>query len=202
MAPLQDHQAARGSATSRGTGKEADMKLLLLALLMAPMAASLALPASAQQMRYKYQTPAAPGVATPDKLETSIGTLNLSDGYPDATTVQKIYDNLDASRALQAYLLALPIVNHAGMREAIRKFGPDNQTNVIFENLTDSRSLQLTPNDNTIYSWIWLDTHKGPLVVQMPPKVLGMIDDFWYRWAADVGITGADKGKGGKYLVL
>ena len=32
--------------------------------------------------------------------------------------------------------------------------------------------------------------------------VLGLIDDFWYRWVADVGITGADKGKGGKYLIL
>jgi hypothetical protein len=41
---------------------------------------------------YKMTTPIAPGVATPDKLETSIGTLNLSDGNPDADTVQKIYD--------------------------------------------------------------------------------------------------------------
>ena len=32
--------------------------------------------------------------------------------------------------------------------------------------------------------------------------VLGTIDDFWYRWVADVGITGADRGKGGKYLIL
>jgi len=40
------------------------------------------------------------------------------------------------------------------------------------------------------------------LVVEIPPKVLGAIDDFWYRWVADVGITGADKGAGGKYLVL
>ncbi|MBP2649117.1 MAG: hypothetical protein H6Q77_2741 [Gemmatimonadetes bacterium] len=31
---------------------------------------------------------------------------------------------------------------------------------------------------------------------------LGAIDDFWYRWVADVGITGPDKGKGGKYLIL
>jgi hypothetical protein len=162
--------------------------------------AMLALPASAQQ--YKYQTPTAPGVATPDKVETPIGTLNLSDGYPDAATVQKVYDNLDASRALQAYLLALPIVNQAGMREALRKFGPDNQTDVIFETLADSRSVQLTPNDDTIYNWIWLDTRKEPLVVELPPKVLGIIDDFWYHWAADVGITGADKGQGGKYLVL
>jgi len=169
-------------------------------LSMLSLMTMFALPASAQQ--YKYQTPMPPGVATPDKVETSIGTLNLSDGYPDAATVQKIYDNLDASRALQAYLLALPIVNQAGIREAIRKFGPDNQTDVIMENLADSRTIQLTPNDDTIYNWIWLDTHKGPLVVELPPKVLGIVDDFWYHWAADVGITGADKGQGGKYLVL
>jgi hypothetical protein len=169
-------------------------------LLVASLIAFLTLPANAQQ--YKYQTAPAPGVATPDRLDTSIGTLNLRDGYPDTATVQKIYDNLDASRALQAYLLALPIVNQAGMREAIRKFGPDNQTDVIFEQLADARSVQLTPNDDTIYNWIWLDTHKGPLVVELPPKVLGIIDDFWYNWSADVGITGADKGQGGRYLVL
>jgi hypothetical protein len=32
--------------------------------------------------------------------------------------------------------------------------------------------------------------------------VLGAIDDFWYHWVADIGITGADKGRGGKYLIL
>jgi hypothetical protein len=32
--------------------------------------------------------------------------------------------------------------------------------------------------------------------------VLGLIDDMWYKWVTDVGITGADHGKGGKYLVL
>ena len=151
---------------------------------------------------YRYSTPMPPGVATPNKVETSIGTLSLSDGYPDADTAQKVYDNLDRSRALQAYLLAIPIVNQAGMRASLREFGPDNQTNVIWENLVDSKTVELTANDNTVYSFIWLDTHKGPLVVEIPPKVLGLIDDFWYRWVADVGITGADRGQGGKYLVL
>jgi hypothetical protein len=151
---------------------------------------------------YKFSTPMPPGVAVPDKLESSIGTLNLRYGYPEADTVQKIYDNLDRSRALQAYLLALPIVNQVGMRASLREFGPDNQTDVIWENLVDSKTVELTANDNTVYSFVWLDTHKGPLVVEVPPKVLGLIDDFWYRWVADIGITGADKGRGGKYLVL
>jgi hypothetical protein len=62
--------------------------------------------------------------------------------------------------------------------------------------------VELTANDNTVYSFPWIDTRKGPLVVEVPPMVLGLIDDFWYKWVADIGITGADKGKGGKYLIL
>ncbi len=151
---------------------------------------------------YKMTTAFAPGVAVPDKVETSIGDLKLNYGYPDDATTEKVYDNLDRSRALQAYLLAIPIVNQAGMRATERQFGPDNQTDVIWENLVDSKTVQLTANDNTVYSFIWLDTHKGPLVIEVPPMVLGLIDDFWYRWVADIGITGADHGKGGKYLIL
>jgi len=151
---------------------------------------------------YKMTTQIGPGVAVPDQVETSIGTLNLDYGYPDDETTRKVYDNLDASRALQAYLLAIPMVNQASMRASLEEYGPVNQTDVIWEDLVDSKTVELTANDNTVYSFIWLDTHAGPLVVEIPPKVLGLIDDFWYRWVADVGITGPDHGKGGKYLIL
>jgi hypothetical protein len=103
---------------------------------------------------------------------------------------------------LQGYLLAIPIVNQAGMRESLRQFGPVNTNNVIWEDLVDPRTLELTANDNTVYSFIWLDTKKGPLVVEVPPKVLGAVNDCWYRWVADIGITGAGKGAGGRYLFL
>ena len=152
--------------------------------------------------KFKYSTPIAPGVAVPDTIESSIGTLKLSHGYPDDATVEKIYDTPDRSRALQAYLLAIPIVSQVAMRDSLRQRGPDNQTNVIWEDLVGAKTVELTANDNTVYSFIWLDTHKGPLVVEIPPKVLGTIDDFWYSWVVDVGITGPDKGEGGKYLVL
>ena len=33
-------------------------------------------------------------------------------------------------------------------------------------------------------------------------RLLGSINDMWYRWVADVGLVGADKGNGGKYLIL
>jgi hypothetical protein len=64
------------------------------------------------------------------------------------------------------------------MGDALRKFGPVNTTNVIGENLVDSKTVELTANDNTVYSFLWLDTKKGPLVVEIPPKVLGSIDDI------------------------
>jgi len=60
--------------------------------------------------------------------------------------------------------------------------------------------VELTANDNTVYSFIWIDTKNGPLVVEYPP-CLGAIDDFWYRWVADVGITAPTR-EGGKYLIL
>ncbi len=37
----------------------------------------------------KMTTPIAPGVMVPDKVETSIGSLNLHYGYPDDATTQK-----------------------------------------------------------------------------------------------------------------
>jgi hypothetical protein len=40
------------------------------------------------------------------------------------------------------------------------------------------------------------------MVLEVPPKVLGTANDMWQRWVVDVGITGPDKGRGGKYLFL
>lgn len=72
-----------------------------------PLSALLAmlapLPASAQQTSIRH--PPRSVSPPPDKLETSIGPLQLSDRYPDAATVEKIYDNLDRSRVLQAMAL-------------------------------------------------------------------------------------------------
>ena len=135
-------------------------------------------------------------------METSLGTLKFFDGFPDKATVEKLYDNLDFQRAVQAYLLALPAVNMAGLREGLLQVGPANSTIPTFETLMDARSLFLTANANVAYTWIWINLHDGPLVAEVPPMVLGMIDDFWFRYVTDIGVVGPDKGKGGKYLLL
>ncbi|QQO32549.1 DUF1254 domain-containing protein [Bradyrhizobium diazoefficiens] len=176
------------------------MKPTLSAFSALSLIALLVLPADAQQ--YKYETPMPPGVASPSSVETRLGTLKFFDGFPDNATAQKLFENLDFQRAVQAYLMAIPAVSQATNRNAMRTLGPVNTVVPIFEQLMDSRSNFLTANDNTVYSWTWIDLSKGPLVFEVPPKVLGGVNDIWFRWVVDVGITGPDKGEGGKYLFL
>jgi hypothetical protein len=150
----------------------------------------------------KYATEMPAGLKAPAEVKTRLGTLRTKDGFPDKATIEKVYDNLDFQRGVQSMLIAMPGASLVGMRRGLREFGPDNQTVVMFDELMDSRSLFLTANTTSVYNFGWLNTKKGPLVIEVPPKVLGLIDNFWFRWVADVGVTGADKGKGGKYLLL
>jgi hypothetical protein len=142
------------------------------------------------------------GIATPAEVKTRLGILRTKDGFPDEATIEKVYDNLDFQRGVQAVLTAMPAASLSAMRKGLRGLGPDNQTVAIFEELMDSRTLFLTANTTTIYSFMWLNVKDGPLVIEVPPKVLGAIDDFWFHWVGDIGVTGPDKGQGGKYLML
>jgi hypothetical protein len=157
-------------------------------------------PSSAQDFR--ITTPIPRSIVAPDRSETRLGTLKFFDGFPDKETIEKVYDNLDFQRAVQAYLMALPPVSQVGMRAGLRQWGPDNQTVVMWDNLWDSRTLALSANDNSVFGFVWLDLSQGPLVIEAPPGILGLIDDFWHRWAVDIGLTGQDGGRGGKYLML
>ena len=151
---------------------------------------------------FKMTTPIPEGIAVPDRVSSRLGTLNFFDGFPDDATTEKLYDNLDFQRAVQAYLLGLPAVNMASYRKGITGVGPANITIPTFEKLMDSRTLWLTANCNTPYTWMWLDLRNGPVVSEVPPGVLGMYNDAWARYMEDVGILGPDKGQGGKYLAL
>jgi len=175
----------------------------VLTLAIALLVVSAGVPASAQDApKMKMTTDIPQSITTPDKVETRIGTLRFFDGFPDKTTVDKVYDNLDFQRGVQAYLTALPAVSIEGARAGVSEFGPANQTALIAEQLLDSKSLFLTANTTTPYTVLYLDTKNGPLVLEIPSQVLGPIDDAWFRWVSDIGFTGPDGGRGGKYLLL
>ncbi|MGN6540317.1 MAG: DUF1254 domain-containing protein [Ginsengibacter sp.] len=150
----------------------------------------------------KNTTPIPEGIVSPGKVETRLGTLNFFDGFPDDESVKLLYDNLDFQRAVQAYLLALPAVSQVGMQKALLQWGPPNSTLLIWENRITPKTIFWMTQNVTPYSNVWIDLKEGPLVVEIPPRVLGMINDIWGHWVEDVGFTGPDKGKGGKYLLV
>jgi hypothetical protein len=56
----------------------------------------------------KMTTAIPPQIMTPDSVETRLATLKFFDGVPDDSTVEKVMDNLDFSRGVQAFLNAMP----------------------------------------------------------------------------------------------
>ncbi len=160
--------------------------------------------ATAQTPPKMKMTTAIPAeITTPDTVKTRIGTLKFKDGFPDDATVEKVYDHLDFLRGVEAFLNAMPGGSVEAVRKGFATMGADNnQTVLIMEDLMDSKSLFLTPNTESIYNMMWLDVKDGPLVLETPPDVLGVIDDHWFQYVADFGRVGPDKGKGGKFLLL
>jgi hypothetical protein len=149
-----------------------------------------------------YQTPIPQSILTPDKVETRLGTLDFFDGFPTTKSVDKVYDNLDFMRGVRTFLDTMPIASMHALRESYRQIGSVEGTVGIFEELMDSKSLWLTPNTESVYAVTWLDLKNGPIVVESPPNTLGMVNNFWFEYIADLGMVGPDKGKGGKFLFL
>jgi hypothetical protein len=152
--------------------------------------------------KYKMTTQTPENVLIPDKVKTRLGTLTFFDGVPTEDSAQKVWDQLDFQRAVECMILTTPAASLSGFRRGIREYGPDNETAIIWETRLDSKGLLLTGNTTVVYLFMWLDTKNGPVVLESPPNVLAIIDDFWFHYVSDVGNAGPDKGKGGKYLLL
>jgi hypothetical protein len=148
----------------------------------------------------KFSAKVPPYITTPDTVNTRIGTLKFFDGLPDPETVQKVYDNLDFTRGVETFLSGMPAASVYAACEGFDKAGLKRNTGIgVFQDLMDARSLFLTAQSTTVYVLQCLDLANGPMVVEVPPGVLGPVDDAYFRWATDVGLTGPDKGKGGKF---
>jgi len=143
-----------------------------------------------------------PAITTPDKIETRIGTLEFKDGAPSAATAEKVLDSLNYIRGVDAFMNSFSGASAYAIRKGFQSIGAEDNTVVIFSELMDSNSLFLTANADTIYNLAILDLTKGPLVVEVPPKALGTLNDMWFGWIIDIGGPGPDRGQGGKYLIL
>lgn len=144
-------------------------------------------------------------ISIPDKVDTSIGKLEFFDGVPaNAATVENVYDNLDRMRGTDVFLDNVGAVSMYSVRKGLDGAGAQGANKIaVFEGLMDSQTLVVTANTSTLYAYTFTDLAKdGPTVIEIPPGMLGFLNDAWQRFAGDMGVTGPDKGKGGKYLVL
>jgi hypothetical protein len=83
------------------------------------------------------------------------------------------------------------------IHEGLMKAGVKDNEVIVFSEMMDAKSLFLTANADTVYAFGFLDLTKGPVVLEVPPKFLGAVDDFWFRWVTDIGLPGPDRGEGG-----
>ncbi len=162
------------------------------ALALALGAAS---PAAAQQARF-------------DEL----ANLPFSFNRPTAETAQTLQQTLAFQQATQAYLWAMPLINTLGMKFGSDKvFGTGYNVLPIWKQRLDPKTLVTTPNSDVLYAMSYIDmSETGPIVLDAPPGLQGILLDFWQRpipvdggtYFGDVGLPGPDQGKGGKFLVL
>jgi hypothetical protein len=151
-----------------------------------------------------YNTKIPESIMTPDKVETSIGTLKFLDGAPLPETAEKAYDFLDTMRGVDAFLKGIPGASLHALIEGNHSIGAVECHQVmIMDKLMDSKSLFLTGNTSTMYVVPTLDLKRdGATVFEAPPGMLGAFNDAWFRFMENIGPAGPDRGKGGKYLVL
>ena len=171
-------------------------------LLTTALATALATQTWAADPKYKADVPAS--LITPDTVETKyLGDLKFVDGFPTDATLEKSYDFLDTSRAVQLFTSGIPTASMHGLLKGHRDIGvKPNKTVALTEELIDARSLWLTPNTTTPYIHIELNVKEGPVVFEVGTPVIGIVDNAYFLYVGDVGLGGPDKGKGGKYLLV
>lgn len=145
-----------------------------------------------------------------------LADLPFEGGYPTLEGVAQLKNELLFQRAVQSYIWALPALNMYAMKEGSEKtFGAGYNVLPIWKDRLNAKTLVTTPNSDVIYAMGFLDLKQdGPIVIEVPPGLQGILDDFFQRpicsegqiegrqWCGDVGLPGPDRGKGAKYLVL
>jgi hypothetical protein len=137
-------------------------------------------------------------------VQTRIGDLHFENGYPSDETIDRLYEEMDFQRAVQAYIWGLPMVEMAEWsRNHHEVFGAGHTDFTTYLDFVEKQGI-LTANATTPYMMAFPNLKEtGPLVFEIPagPTAGGLLD-FWQRPFADLGQTGPDQGKGAKYLIL
>src|SRR5262245_58658016 len=120
-------------------------------------------------------------------------------GYPTKAAAERAREDSDLQCAVTAYRFWYPTVSAAGIFNGNREKGiEDNKALGIAA--AGPRQTGFTLNSDTPYGSAALDLRDGPMVVQIPPgPYIGLVNDHHQGWIMDLGLPGADEGKGGKH---
>ncbi|AIG01111.1 lipoprotein [Pseudomonas fluorescens] len=137
-------------------------------------------------------------------LDTRIGPIAMEGELPAHSEIAKLYGELDFQQATMSFLWALPLVSYAQWQNEFSTKLDARSGDLMVLNTYEDKLGVITANATTPYILGFVDLNQtGPLVIELPPgPTAGGIGDFWQRAIIDMGQTGPDQGKGGKYLVL
>ena len=130
-------------------------------------------------------------------------------GQPPKGSKQSVKDleyQVKYQRAFEAVLWSMPAISIYGFHRAAKAIGGGNNTILAWSKPAKPNAELLTANNVTPYLLSQTDLSKGPVVVEVPAATdkvsfYGQIVDHWQITIADVGPSGLDKGKGGKFLL-
>ena len=109
-------------------------------------------------------------------------------------------------RAFEAVIWSMPAVSIYGFHRAARDIGAKDNTILAWSQPAKPNAELLTANNQAPYTLSQTDLRRGPVVVEVPAatdkaSLYGQIVDHWQITIADVGPSGLDQGKGGKFLL-
>ncbi len=110
-------------------------------------------------------------------------------------------------RGIEAVNWGIPAVSMISMREGNFSLGGGYNTIYYMSKPPTPLAEAITPNNQTPYATVFLNTRNGPVVLEIPPAtkktaIFGSATDVWQVPVVDIGPAGIDQGKGGKYLFL
>src|SRR5215831_15068659 len=132
-------------------------------------------------------------------------------GQPPAGSKPSIIDwdyQIKYQRAFEAVLWNMPAVAIYSLRRAaFDDLGLKDNDIITYSGTATPKLEAITANSSTPYIAAYTDLRKGPVVLEVPAagaegSLYGQVVDAWQLTIADVGPSGLDQGKGGKYLFV
>src|SRR5689334_2682635 len=121
-----------------------------------------------------------------DQRASTGDAYEVKGGYPTPETVQRVYDQADLNRAIEAYRFFYPTVSGAAIIKGNTDVGiVENKVFSVLD--TKPRHVGFTLNSDTPYGLVLLNLHQGPMAMEFPPgPLIAAALDVNQRWVGDM----------------